>query len=74
MEISVLVKPNAKIEKIAKIGKNSFSAKVNAPTKENKANYRLILLLSKYFSVAKTQISIVKGLHSRIKIIRIIPL
>lgn len=64
--IEIKVIPNAK--------KNEFkNGKVylTAPAVEGKANKALIEFLAEHFDVKKSQITIMKGLKSRTKIIRI---
>lgn len=69
-KISVKVKTNAKKEKIEKVG-DVFLVSVKEPPKENKANKRLIELLSDYFKVPQSRIFINKGIKSKQKIVEI---
>lgn len=71
MKITVIVKPNAKEEKVEKIDANSYKIFTKEPAKENKANIAVIELLSEYFHVPKSRISIIQGMKSRHKIIEI---
>ncbi len=71
MVISVKVKPNAKNYKIERVGEE-FIIRVDAPASEGKANKRLLKILSDYFNVPKSSISIKKGLKSRNKIVEIL--
>ncbi len=70
MKISIRVKPNSKTEKIEKSGE-LLTAYVKEPARENKANLALINLLSEYFKVPKSQISIVSGLKSKQKVVEV---
>ncbi|MFA6349468.1 MAG: DUF167 domain-containing protein [Candidatus Omnitrophota bacterium] len=70
--ITVKIKPNSRIETVEKLSDSEFRAKVNAPAKEGRANEALVELLSDYFAVPKSRISIKKGLKSRIKTVEII--
>jgi len=70
MKISVKVKPNMKGEKIEKEG-NVYTVYVKEPAKENKANRAVIELLSGYFRVSKSRISILTGMKSKQKVIEI---
>ena len=70
MKIFVRVRPNAREERVDKIG-DILTVYVKEPPKENKANRRLINLLSEYFKVPKSQIFIVSGMKSKQKIIEI---
>lgn len=71
MKIFVKVKPNAKTNQVEKMGKNQLLVRVKAPAKENKANAELIETLSQYFNVPKSQITILTGLKSNKKLIKI---
>lgn len=71
MKISVKVKPNSKIEKVEQAD-GFFLIYVKEPPQEDRANQAVINLLSKYFKVPKSRISILKGKKSRQKIIEII--
>ncbi len=71
MRISVKVKPNSKESKIEKREDNVFLVYVKSPPFENRANQELIEIISDYFNVPKTKVSIVSGFHSREKILEI---
>ena len=62
MEISVTVVPNSK---------KCYRIRVDATPVGGKANKRLIEILSVYFDVDKSSISIKRGIKSRKKIIKI---
>jgi uncharacterized protein (TIGR00251 family) len=51
---------------------NEFILSVKEPAKEGKANQAVIRLLSEYFGVPKSNISIIKGESSKNKIIQIL--
>ena len=70
MKISVKVKPNSKIEKIEEQA-GIFLIHVKEPPQEDKANQAVINLLSSYFKLPKSRISILKGKKSRQKIVEI---
>jgi len=72
MKISVKVKPNSKKEEVKKLTDNEFILSVKEPAKEGKANQAVIKLLSEYFGVPKSNISIIKGECSKNKIIQIL--
>lgn len=69
MKIIVKIKPNSKENSVAKTGENEFALRVKAPAKEGRANEAVIKLLSAYFDVPKTSITIIKGHSSKNKII-----
>jgi len=71
MKISVKVKPNSKSEKVEKIGE-TYKLYVKEPAKEDRANLAVINLLSEYFKVPKSRISILRGKKSRQKIVEIL--
>ncbi len=71
MKITIRVKPNSKENQIEEIGPNQFAVKVKAPPKENRANQEVIEVLSKYFQVPKSRISILSGLKSKQKMVEI---
>ena len=71
MRISIKVKPNSKIEKVEQAGE-TYTVYVKEPPQEDKANQAVINLLSAYFKVPKSRISISKGKKSRQKIVEII--
>jgi hypothetical protein len=74
MNISVKVKPNSKEEKIEKISDSEFLLWVRSAPKEGKANQEIAKLLSEYFDVPRTDISIVRGHKSRNKIVSLNPI
>lgn len=71
MKIKVKIKPNSKENVVEKIEDNNldylYFIKVKASPIDNKANLELISVLSKYFNLPKSKISLVKGLRSKIK-------
>ena len=71
MKFSVRVKPNSKESRIEELGPNQFLVKVKAPPWENKANQEVIALLSEYLQVPKSRISILSGLKSKQKMVKI---
>jgi len=71
MKISVKVKPNSKSEKIEKTGE-TYILYVKELAQEDRANLAVINLLSEYFKLPKSRISILKGKKSRQKIVEIL--
>lgn len=71
MRISVKVKPGAKEDRVEKVGTSELSVRLKAPPKEGKANKALIGILSEYFSVPKSRISIARGESGKNKIVDI---
>ncbi len=70
MIIKVKVKPNSKEEKIEKIGENEYKIEVKEPAEGNKANLRVINLLSKELGISYKNIKI-KNPTSRDKVIEV---
>ncbi len=70
--IKVKVKPKAKREYIKKISEDEFEVAVNEPPEKGRANKRLIELISKYFKVSKSNVTILKGEKSRNKVLKIV--
>ena len=60
MIIKVKAKPNSKDEKIEKISESEFIIHVKEPAEDNKANIRIINLISKELGVSYKKIMIKK--------------
>jgi len=71
MRILIKVKPQAKQEKIEQTAKYKFNVWVKEPAKEGRANEAAMKLISRYFKVPKSSISIKKGMKSRDKVVDI---
>ena len=71
MKISVKVKPNSKEGQSEEVGPHQLLVRVKAPAQENKANQELRERLADYFHVPKSHISIVAGLKSKQKVVKI---
>ena len=72
MKLTVRVKANAKQEKIEKISKEDFILWVREPATEGRANTAVIKALSKYFDLAKSRITIIRGQKDKNKVIEVI--
>ena len=70
MKISITVKPKSRQERIEKTA-DGYIAYVKEQPIENRANRALIKLLSEYFGVPKSEISISSGIKSKQKIVEI---
>jgi len=68
--ITVRVIPNAKKDFISQ-EKGAFKIHVRAPAINGRANARAVEILADFFDVRKGGITIIKGHHSREKIIKI---
>jgi uncharacterized protein (TIGR00251 family) len=71
LKIRIKAKPNSKLEGIKKLDENYYEVRVSVPPEKGKANERIIELLSKYYNIPKSKISIIKGNTNREKIIYI---
>jgi uncharacterized protein YggU (UPF0235/DUF167 family) len=70
MIINVKVKPNSRVERIEKRSDGGYVISVKEPAKDNKANIRVINMLSKELNVSYKNIKI-KNPTSRDKVIEI---
>ncbi len=73
MIITVKVKPGAKVgPKLERLKDGSYVAFIRARAHDGEANAALVELLSDYFHVAKSLITIKSGAGSRVKTVEII--
>ena len=72
MKLFIKIKINSKIEKVIKLNENNFTVSVRVPPIENKANIRLIELLSEYLNIPKSRFTIIRGIKSKNKVIEIV--
>lgn len=68
LRIEVFVKTRSSVESLDCISQNKFIVRVNAPPVDNKANTRIIELLSSHFKVSKSKVTLVLGAKSKKKI------
>jgi uncharacterized protein len=68
MKIIVSIKTNSKVEGVEKISEQEYIVRVNALPVEGKANKRIIELLSEYFDLPKSKVSLVSGQKSKKKV------
>lgn len=71
MKIFVKVKPKAKEEKVEKIDDVNFKVQVKELPEKGRANRAVIKALADYFDVNQSEIRIVSGSTSKLKIIEI---
>lgn len=71
MRIIVRVKPSSSQNAVEHVSDSDYIVRTTAPSTEGKANRAIIKLLSEYFDVPKSRISISAGHASRSKIITI---
>ena len=68
MKISVKVKPQAKEDRVEKIGLNDYIIWVKAKAIDGKANQAVVKILSEYFDIAKSKVALIKGKKARNKV------
>lgn len=71
MRYLVSVKPSSSQEKILEIAPRELVVYLHARPHDGEANSALIAALAKHFKIPKTSIKILRGAHSRQKIIEI---
>jgi uncharacterized protein (TIGR00251 family) len=69
--IKVKVKPNSRSNEVMELDKDYFEVKVSVPPEKGKANKKVIELLSKYFKIPKSRITIISGELFKEKVIEI---
>jgi uncharacterized protein (TIGR00251 family) len=69
--LKVYLQPKSSKNEIVGAYRDGMKIKVTAPPVEGKANEALIRLLAKEFGISSAQIEILKGYHSREKILKI---
>lgn len=69
--LSIKVKPNAKHSAILNVQDGNLQITLHASPRENEANLALTALLAKTFQLPKSQIEIIRGKKSRIKLVKL---
>jgi len=72
MKIKIKVIPNSKKIRIERLNSDEFKVYLTQKPQDNKANEQLLEVLSEFLNVKKSNIKILKGLHSRQKLIEIL--
>lgn len=70
MKINIKVIPGARKQEIEKKD-NRFKIYLKSKPEKGKANKELITLLADYFNTSKSSITIIKGEHTKNKIVKI---
>ncbi len=70
--INIKVKTNSKISKIIKIDEDKYEVSLKSLPIDNKANQELKEVLASYFHVPKSSITILKGIKSKNKLLKIV--
>ena len=71
MRVQVRVKPNSRQARIERSPDGTLTVWLHSPPAEGRANRELIERLAEYFQVPRTQVRIVSGASSRIKLVEI---
>ena len=71
MNISVLVKPNARKDLVVLREDGVYLVHVSVPPVEGRANEKLVEVLAAHFGCAKRSVQILKGARGRHKIVQI---
>ena len=71
MLITIKVKTNARKNEVIKVDDRNFDVKTTITPEDGKANASVVELLAKYFRVAKSKVSIVKGKTAHVKVVEI---
>ena len=71
MKIFIIVKPNARENRVEKLDKTHFKISVKAPPKGGKANQVVMKVLSEYFNLPKSCFSVVSGETSKTKVVEL---
>ncbi|PIV45254.1 MAG: hypothetical protein COS25_00750 [Candidatus Nealsonbacteria bacterium CG02_land_8_20_14_3_00_37_10] len=72
MKIFVRVKPKAKKEKVERVDDINFKVSVKEVPERGRANLATMRVLADYFGVAQSNIQIISGSTSKLKIIEIV--
>ena len=71
MKIYVTAKPKKKKEFVEQTDATHYTVSVKEPAQKGQANHAIVLSLSKYFNVPRSQIILVSGKTSKHKIFRV---
>jgi len=71
MKITIKVKTNAGRNEVVKVDDGNFEVKTTITPEDGKANVSVIEQLAKYFRVAKSKVSIIKGKTAHVKVVEI---
>lgn len=72
MKLTVIAHPKSKQEKIVRLDERYFELFFNVVPQKGKANVKIIEMLSDYLKIPKSNINIVSGEKSKLKIVEII--
>ncbi len=69
--LEIYVQPGTRVTRLAGIHDNRLKIQLSSPPVDGKANLQLIAFFSSLFQIAKKDIHIIKGEHSRFKRVQI---
>lgn len=72
MEIAVIVHPNSKKPRVEKDLLGDLHVYVSQPPVEGKANKAVAAALADYFKVSKSQVRLLRGEKSKIKLFKVL--
>jgi uncharacterized protein (TIGR00251 family) len=70
--IEVRVKPRSRASELVRESTGAWTARLQSPPVDGKANAELIALVAKHFGCAKSAVSIKSGASGRLKLVQIV--
>ena len=71
MRLKIVANPKKKQEKVVQITSDTYAVSVKEPPINGRANEAIIKSLAKYFSVSRSQITLVSGHTAKIKVVEV---
>lgn len=71
MLVKIHVTPNAKQASVTRTGEDALDVRVDERAVDGRANKRLLEILSEYYKIPKSSVTIVRGARSRDKIVNV---
>lgn len=68
MHLTIIAKPKKKQEKIIQINPTTYAVSVKEPPVNGRANEAIIKSLTRYFSISPSEITLVSGHTTKIKV------
>ncbi len=68
MHLTIIAKPKKKQEKIIQINPTTYAVSVKEPPINGRANEAIVKALAKYFSISSSEITLVSGHTTKIKV------
>jgi hypothetical protein len=70
--IKVRVKPRARVSELVRESAGTWTARIQSPPVDGKANVELIGLVAKHFGCSKSAVTIKSGASGRLKLVQIV--